>query len=60
MEHSQIVIGILFVPVLLQILLPLVLLLGFFLRRLTAPIFPGPWRSSAAAWAPCATSSPQA
>ncbi len=60
MEHLQMVIGILFVPVLLQILLPLVLLLGFFLRRLTAPIFPGPWRSSAAAGAPCATSSPQA
>lgn len=38
MENSQLVVGVLFVPVLLQILLPLALLLAFLLVRFFAPM----------------------
>lgn len=40
MENSQLVVGILFIPVVLQILLPLAILVVFFLLRLLAPTFP--------------------
>lgn len=40
MENSQLMVGILFIPVLLQILLPLAILVVFFSLRLLAPTLP--------------------
>lgn len=40
MENSQLVVGILFIPVVLQILLPLAILVAYFLLRLLTPTLP--------------------
>lgn len=40
MESSQLVVGVLFIPVVLQILLPLAILVVFFFLRLLAPAIP--------------------